>query len=216
MNLHDFFKPEWKKLLLPVLMVIVFLFTIWRIYNYTAIMDDNICDLYRFLDVTLAIYKGDFVEIDNETVILNKTNQTITQQQMDEWEEQYERSASLAEDLGDDYRNTRILSAVFMFTDPFFPKPCEYGPTFRPAYFPETSCYWYISEEAYDCYAQFFSVYAEGSSVYAELTGMDGYNPVTTLTISGNVIFIFLEWYVFSSVVLGAFRKIASLVKKKR
>lgn len=184
MGIGSFLRPEWKKFILPIVFIILFIVMISSFYYTASVLDKYGCEvasLYERLDT----YREQ-----NDTSGITQTVDAL-----ESLSQNYKNDMKITEGVGP------VLSIVLAI-DPIVPVPCEFmvsGLTLTP-------CQFYASEETYNC--------MKGSiggtiSVFAE-PEIKEYKGVSVATLGLNVLLLFVEGYLISAVVLFIYRKIRS------
>ena len=185
MTIKDFFKPEWKKFILPIIIIILFLVTIKSFYSIGDVMDKYICKM-----LYLSQEKQDYLRRDN----ILAANQTYNQKLLPLYK-------NLTDDL-DKIRDKEPLINFFYTINPVIPMPCR-------AYLPEKSCKFYINEETYRCRTAAGSYKGTGESPMP-------YRKPTLFNFGLNILLLFFEGYIISSIILGIFRKLPKSNRKNQ
>ncbi len=125
MGIKEFLKPEWKKFVLPVIFVTLFLVAINAFYSYGSVIDKHGCE-------TISLYKELQDNINkNDTVVINQT--------MAKW-------LAMSQNMERDILRFEVIVPVFTFLntiDPVFTLPCEVI---------GSNCEFYINEDTYKCF----------------------------------------------------------------
>jgi hypothetical protein len=120
-----FLKFEWKKFILPLILIILFAYQTYVFYSIGSLMDKSICQITNIQETARNYIKQNNTEMLDELTI--------------------ERGLKMKE-LQEDINNAMGIKAIFYITtaiDPFFPVSCEI--TFK------NYCRHYVSQETYNC-----------------------------------------------------------------
>lgn len=200
--MKDILRMEWQKLFLPIVLMASFLFLVYLTYDELAFIDENACEIMDIFEFLIAAGQGDLVLLDNETLYHNMTNTTYTQAQFERWDMLINETEYL---VGGPSLNPGPLIFLFGLIDPIYPKPCELSGA-------DSGCYWYISEDAYDCMGR-ESVYTEAGDGFFVLYGFMGYGDIPAYRsldigeIALNLVFLFIEGYLVSALLLYGYRR---------
>jgi hypothetical protein len=209
MSIKEFLEPDWRKIVLPAITIIVFLLLTIETYNQLSYFDRQGCEARSYFDMLIEISEGNAVLLDNDTLFLNRTNVTITKEQMDRWEEIFNE----AERLSKEHKiNPEPFWRFFGTINPFSPYPCEFT-TLEYSYLFEnvrylSNCQWFISEKTHGC------MFA--NSEYVTFDEIPEYEGVTPKLLAVNILFLFVEWYLISCFLLWGHGKVLEFIRKGR
>lgn len=187
MNWKEFLRPEWKKFILPIILIAIFIFVINYLFFLGSTFDKYICQLTSLV---------------NNLQTLRENNQTLAYNQT--LDEARSLVKSLQNDVTSRGGNTKLfLDSVktIKTIDPFVPVPCEIMPSHL--------CQYYLNKESYDCI-----INANVSSPFIILgtPNIPEYNKVSFITIGLNILFLFVEGYLISCLIALGYNKF----KKKK
>lgn len=185
MSIKEFIKPEWKKFILPIVFIIFFLILINTFYFWGSVVDKYGCEL---------------ISLEEEYIINIKQNNTLTINQ----------SINKIESLPSAYQIYPIF--IFLQTiDPIIPVPC--GFFIRG----NIICEYYITEDTYSC------IKNKGLEIEKTLGSLGSlifklsfpmfnvtseYKKASIITQTLNILLLFIEGYLISSVILFAYRRL--------
>ncbi|MEA3329986.1 MAG: hypothetical protein U9Q06_04555 [Nanoarchaeota archaeon] len=176
---NSFIGLEWKKLVLPIILVIFFSYQIFVFYSVSNVMENYSCDANEFLQ------KVETFRQQNNTEELNKT--------ILEWKPKAEK---FKEDLEKSIGSETIFS-ISSTINPFFPFPCELSP--------KNYCRYYISKKSFDC--MFDVDFNSGlGSLFA--VSKPEYKKVSIFLLIFHLAIIFTIGYLISAIILLIFRNV--------
>ncbi len=200
MEIKAFLRPEWKKMILPLIFILIFMFLIYSSYTIASIGDDYICEYCEFTDIIYDIHNID----QNDTLTIN---QTVT------------KIENLSNNFKQDIEKKEIISTYglifigpMMIINPIYPGPCELGDSLLNTDF----CVYYTSEESYNCLddlSEKIEKFSENSPIIMMISFPE-YKQLSIFNIVANLIFLFIEGYLISSIILLIYRKLDKLIKK--
>jgi len=120
-----FFDFEWKKIILPVILILLFIFLLINFYNFGHSLDKYICQLRPILEEQSVAHHN------NDSLALN--------QSYNKW---INLSNNLKKELAFFTKITPVTN-IFSFIDPFIPIPCEESES--------NFCRFYMGKESYIC-----------------------------------------------------------------
>jgi len=195
MGLKEFLKPEWRKFVLPAIFIIFLVISLSSFYALDAIFDDFLCD-----QIEIAEEFRNYAE-ENEgqagSLEFNKTIEVFTERMKLNNEKPAERMKAI---VGMNYILIPAWSIIAI--DPFLPLPTYlYDAPKRITIIPERVIHeLYISRKTYDCVKSLDGVFREMNE--------HEYMQVSIFTLIFNFLFLFIEGYLLSAVVLFVYRKI--------
>ena len=175
-----FFDFEWKKTILPAILIILFIISLISFYNLGQDLNKTSCKLPELL-IQLQENKRN-----NDSVAFNQT-----------YKELDELSKNYTEDIQSFQKNLPIIY-IFQYTDPFTPLPCEYN-------IKSIFCRYYINQESYNCEKEIYP-----KPLYADLTEavIKDYKRISIWVILLNVLYILIFGYLLSCPIFYLFSKI--------
>jgi len=174
----EFFGVEWKKFILPVLLIILFVVVINSFYSLGSVMDKYGCEMVSLVREQITNVKQ------NNTFAINQTANKMK---------------SLSENIQKDMKKFQNIEPVFNFLkmlDPIIPVPCE----FMDGNF----CRFYINESTYNCLTSLKT--NEGTGLTQPK--IVEYKRASIITFGLNGLLLFTEGYLISSLILFIYRKI--------
>ncbi|MCD6215533.1 MAG: hypothetical protein B6U68_01965 [Candidatus Aenigmarchaeota archaeon ex4484_14] len=183
MCFKELLRPEWKKFILPIIFVILFLFTVSTFYSVASVMDKYVCDIASLFQQQEDSFKQKDMTALNQTV---------------------EKMDSLREEMTNELKNIDKLEEPISLSlraiisiDPFFPTSCSYVTT--------DFCKFYISEKTYNCSRDIASKSFRLLPIELKLKE---YQRVSLAILGLHGLILFLEGYLISAVVLFSYRKL--------
>ena len=170
---------EWKKTILPIIIIILLGYQTYVYYSLSKINQDIACDLYTF-QKNMDIYKKQ-----NNTELLTQT--------LNEWSP---KSDKFQKELNKNKGNEIIL-IISQKIDPFFPAPCEIVSS--------KYCRYYMNKESYDCMKNMMNLILE-NSIFDTKT--PEYKQVSFLIIALHFVLLSVLSYLISSIILLLFRNV--------
>jgi len=167
----DFLKLDWKKFILPIILIIIFLVVINALRASGSIEDKYDCQVVTLIQKNVANINS------NDTVAISQVNSEMKLLSQDKQKEikplQYSNS----------------ISAFVKIIDPIIPLPCEeLGKS--------NICKFYINKDTYDCIKNIdFS-----GNVFSQ-PKMSVYKPLSLWIVILNVLILFIEGYFVSSII---------------
>ncbi|MCD6226357.1 MAG: hypothetical protein J7J93_00990 [Candidatus Aenigmarchaeota archaeon] len=198
MNWEEFLRPEWKKIILPAIFILIFIILIKISYDAASLSDKYLCDIF-------SLVKQIHVCIEQNNTECFEESQIILENLSNNFMNDLERNRLL--------KNEKIFFNVFMNMkkiNPLLPFPCEHNMDVK-------YCRFYISKETYDCYANFT---IPENIIFHIIFGfykkeMREYKKVSFFDISLNTLILFIEGYLISCLILFCYRKIIRRVKNE-
>jgi len=199
MNWKEFLKPEWKKIILPSILILIFIILIKFSYDTASLFDKYLCEIF-----SVAKQKQVYIEQNNTKAL----------------EDIEIRLENLSNNFRIEVEKNRLLKLAdeeFFFhafmnmkkINPLLPFPCEHNIVdLRYKH-----CRFYINEETYDCLANFTSPKNIIFGFYKK--EMREYKKVSFFDISLNILILFIEGYLISCLILFCYRKIIRRVKNE-
>jgi hypothetical protein len=174
----DFFKLNWKKFILPVILIIIFLVVINALRISGSIGDKYDCQVVTLIQKNIDnAQKNDTAavnQVDSEMKLLAQNKQKEVKHL------QYSES----------------ISAFVKIINPIVPFPCEnLGKS--------NVCQFYINKETYDCLKKLDI----NGDIFSQ-PKMSVYKPVSLWIILLNVLLLFIEGYFVSSIIMFFYGKI--------
>ena len=195
MDIKEFLKPDWKKLILPFILIILYIYIVAFSSRVGQLMDTYMCDSFSLnRKITEAYQNNETDKIDQYKEEMNYLSGKM-------------RTAS--ENL--DIDNIVVIYNFMKFINPVMPLPCELEST--------NFCAHYASKETYDCFVD-FEDYLKGpsASVTAGLlspTAMVEYRKSTFFTHVFSIIVLIIEGYLVSALVVFLYKKIKNRTSEK-
>ncbi len=198
MSLKEFLKPEWKKIILPVIFISIFIILIKFSYDTASLFDKYMCEM-----LSVAKQRQVYIEQNNTEAL----------------EEIEIQSENLSNNFRSEVEKNRLLKLAdeeFFFhtfmsmkkINPLLPFPCEHN-IMDLRY---KHCRFYINEEAYNCFINFTSF---ENIIFGFNKEMIEYKKVSFFDISSNILILFIEGYLVSCLILFCYRKIIRKVKNE-
>ncbi|MBT3720674.1 hypothetical protein HN789_02195 [archaeon] len=172
--MKEFLKPNWKKFLLPIFLIVCFFVLVKYYFYYAIIVDEHTPTLINFIDEIEEYRKL------NDSRSMNKTGKNI---------ENYVTQNKIKEKFSK-LQDIEFLAVFLPMINPFMPQPCE----FRFS----TFCKYYIDETTYNL------IESRGSFAGASLFDYEKkeYVQISYFDIFFNTIILFAEGYLFSCLVI--------------
>ena len=183
--MKEFLRFEWKKTILPFILILLFFYALSVIYPVVKQMDDYVCEVISLnTEITKAISANDTlsakVAAEKIKVLMEKNGVEKRMDQID--------------------KNEWLMNMLVY--DPLFPLPCE----FSSAKF----CRYYVSKETYDCFS---NIEMPENSLFA--LRMTEYVSFSVWDVLINTLFLFTAGYLISSSALSGYRFIIQRFQKK-
>ena len=182
-------KPEWRKFVLPIILVVMLLYVSFSSASIVTVFDKYTCEISDLSKQYIAADKQ------NNTEVKDSINQS---------------SEGIRKKISEDVNKINALAvrefAFFLSTiNPLTPLPCEL--TLSPL------CTPYMNKKSYDCLADLANFTKQNieNRTIAENIKIREYSEPTAPIIYNSII-VFVEGYIISAVALGLYRK----SKKKR
>lgn len=180
---------EWKKIILPIILMILFGYQLFLFYSIADLNNNFICNAREFIE------KGQTYKEQNNTELLNKLDK--------EWQQiTREFSSGMNNLMGSEI--TFISTSII---DPFFPIPCSLKNT--------EYCKYYITEKTFDCANFKLSPFAH--KLFK--TKIPKYEPVSIYLLVFHFILLGVVGYLLSAIFLWILRnrktKISQLFTNK-
>ncbi len=189
MCFKELLRPEWKKFVLPIIFIILFLFTISTFYSVASVMDKYVCDIASLFQQQEDSFKQKDMVAFNQTV---EEMNTLREEMMNEL-----KNIDKLEEPS--FLSLRVIISI----DPFFPMSCSYVTT--------DFCKFYISKESYDCSRDIASKSFALPPIELKLKE---YQRVSLAILGLHGLILFLEGYLISAVVLFSWRKLRKKMRK--
>jgi ABC-type multidrug transport system fused ATPase/permease subunit len=205
MGIGKLLKPERKKFVLPAIFIIVFLFMASApAYSWGPALDKYACEyLSLWQEATTNAEK-------NDTYALNKTLEKMSALSGN-WQKENEKQG-LTMTLPLQYFSAAFLKTI----NPVTPVPCEYSAGGSMIYNPSMAndfCVFYISRDSYDC-TEGLRKLLSPVKIPVNITGQteqterkEEYRQASAVTLGANILILFAEGYLLSSVILFIYRK---------
>jgi len=174
-----FLKFEWKKIILPIILIILFSYEVYVFYSIGNVMNEYSCDIADYINDAVKYREQ------NNTEMLKKI---------------FLESRSLAEKLQRDIikaSGSETVLHIVMKINPFFPVACEI--------FSQNYCKNYISKKSFYC-ANLQSRSVSAPMLFNPK--IQKYNPISIWLITLHFILLFVIGYLVSAVILWIFRNI--------
>lgn len=184
MCFKELLRPEWKKFVLPIIFIILFLFTISTFYSVASVMDKYVCSLTDLIKEQHTAFEN------NDTVTINETQKKINE---------------TFQVIGPEFKQLEDFWPVvefIKFINPITPIPCELSLS--------DFCMFYTNEDTYNC---FKSTEPPTSLSIIELE-VKPYKKVSISAFALSIMILFLEGYLISAVVLFSWRKLRKKMRK--
>lgn len=188
MNIKEFLKPEWKKFILPIVFILLFLVVV----NF----------FYYSIVPTFYEYHCKIAYLDKKMELATEQNDTLAIKQL------LEDMLYLQEDT---FRSMREPASVFYFCSALFigainpiSMPCEMIYDYVPADF----CEFYMREDTYNC-LKTLNVTTIPKTISDRV-----YKKASITQFVLNVLILFVEGYLISSVILFFYRRVKRRRKK--
>lgn len=195
MDIREVLEPEWKKFILPLVLIILFSFVINTFYSISSITNKYGCEI-----VSLVQEQNDNIK-QNNTLAFNETvKKSISLIQ------RMQNDADYLELNKNEKKNKVFFEPVYSFLnviDPALPVPCELQNT--------RFCEYYVNKQTYDCTIRMIGQNETGGlnqAVIFEKIPMKDYTKSSIINLGSNVLLLFVEGYLVSSLILFAYRKI--------
>jgi hypothetical protein len=176
-ELKDAFRPEWKKLVIPIILLVIYAILVNHFYQFGSLEDKYVCQLAS-LNEDYVVYR-----LSNQTSVLGYNN-TV------------EKLGNLRSEIGDEISRISVPNVLFLIVetvDPLIPAPCE-SANQTGAYV----CKYYSSKETQDCLADIAVFMNGGNATGVEQSSRPAYEKVSYFDVGFNSILIFLEGYIIS------------------
>jgi hypothetical protein len=183
MELREVFRPDWKKMIIPIILLIIYAVLVNHFFQFGAFEDKYVCQM---------------VSLNKEYLVYRYNNQTDVRGYV----LNVEKQNSLKQEIQDELSRTSVPNALFLIVetvDPLLPAPCESANQTR-AY----TCRYYSSKETQDCIADIAVFINGGNSSDSDQTVRPAYVNVAYGDIVANAILIFAEGYIISVVLFIA------------
>ncbi len=189
---RGFFEVEWKKFILPILLIILFGYLVYVYFSVANITDQTSCYILEQGNLIRKYYE--------------QGNEKMLQKTMDETVLTLSQISSKF-NVGIAYGSSFWLISSISRIYPFFPVSCEV------AFSPGEQCRYYISKESYDCMLEPINSSGDGISGILSIFSVNvpEYRKVSTFMLVLHFILIFIWGYLISAILLFLFR---SLKKK--
>jgi len=182
MNIREFLRPEWRKLILPAVFIILFLVLISIFYSFVPVQNEYGCD-YALVIREMNSYYDE-----------NRTDEATIEQIEIKYRALRDKMFG-GLDLGGYFP----IYITILTLDPFIPLPCEY-PEYTAFSLTKYFCEHYFNKETFNCY------YNTTPSIF----GIDeqkaalsmGYKGPSFTSVVINILILFIEGYLISSVIL--------------
>jgi len=194
MDWKEFLKLDWKKFVIPSILIIVFMIFISWFFAVSKPLEKHGCEMIELYN-RLANYRER-----NDTLGMNKTI-TELESLRNQIREEIDSSTFLFKDIDD----VRVIYDFIIKIDPAFPTPCSISTT--------KNCRYFISKSTYDCMIESYRKGEATESLFGliEPQELPPYNKLSTLDLSLNIVILFSEGYLFSCLISWIYNK----VKKK-
>jgi len=188
MKFKEFIRPEWKKFVIPAVMILFFLNTIFSFYQSEGVLDKYGCR------ITSSIQTLNLARAQNNTELFNSTRIIARELQYNLTSEGNTSLIRFEDSLWPAER-------LFILINPLTPFPCEFVFT--------SHCRHYTTEETYNCFSSL-----NLTGLYSAFsTEIKPYTPLDFWIILVSAIILLVEGYVFSAIILWAFRELKTMFK---
>ncbi len=198
MNWKEFLRLEWKKIIIPVIFIVLFLNIINTLHSFGLIEDKYACDISRGIRDIKEFRKR------NDTSPVNTTINRLEN-----------LSESMTDEIVAIVNELLYLPAIYSFAfirviDPFFPTSCEFYAGIGNYEF----CQYYMSEETYDCIIN--ALPGPNTFIGVDLwrDEFKSYTELGVPVLLFNIIFLFIEGYIISCLIVFIYRKIRGYKKR--
>jgi hypothetical protein len=175
----SFIEFEWKKIVLPIILIILFTYQIFVFYSVSNVVEDYLCDANEVLQNIETFREQNNIEQLNKTIL--------------EWQPKAEKfEKDLEKSLG-----SETIFMVSQTINPFFPFPCELSP--------KNHCRYYISKKSFDCMYDVDS--SSGFDPLFEVSKPE-YKKVSVFLLIFHLAIIFIIGYLISAIIIFIFRNI--------
>lgn len=185
----EFLKPDWKKFILPIVLIIIYFFLIGYFSRIGDVMDAYTCERISI----------------REKIIDAVQNNESAEAYMEESRIQMEKWRLASENL--DVDNIIGLYNLMKFIDPFIPSPCEFTAS--------NYCVHYSSQETFDCITNFVKVTDEPSGLIAIPINIEEYRRGSFFTHIPNFLILIMEGYLISALVILFYKKIKNRTRER-
>ncbi len=215
MDLKEFLRFEKKKMILPIIFLAMLLYTIFMFQSMGYYSDKSSFHMIEYLEERNEILERYNALKDNNASIedLKKTENILEQKRdtyiniTDGLYEQYDKALILS----DDQRNK-----IFHYSrtiNPFLPVSCMYISN-KNQY-----CRHYISKDTYDILYGFLEDSKKENktaSVLLSEPDIESFKPITNTTIILNALFVIIEGYLISCIILFGLRKGSNYYRSRK
>ncbi len=178
MDWKDFLKPNSKKFILPVILLLLSIYVVASSFSIVAVFDKHTCETSDLSKQYISAEK------ENKTDIVKALNDT---------------AQKTSKKIEDELKTVNMIgvreSAILVSTlDPAFPLPCELAPS--------PLCIIYSSKKSYDCLADlanFTKENMENKTISDSIKIREYSEP--TIPIVVNFAFVFIEGYAISCLI---------------
>lgn len=187
-TVKEFFKPELKKFIIPLIFFVIFVLLLNTFYSFGKFTDEITCEMSQNV-IKVEEYR--------------RNNDTESLQKMEAVFEGYNKNTdfnSIRETIQISYPFIKFLSIM----DPFLPVPCEL--------IADKNCRYYSSRQSYDCLTRMQEETGLNSIISVE---SKQYTKISVLNIIINSIILIIVGYIISSIMLFTLRKFIFLTSKK-
>ncbi|MGV8162209.1 MAG: hypothetical protein ACP5N2_02630 [Candidatus Nanoarchaeia archaeon] len=229
MSLKEFLKPEWKKFVLPVLLVLMFIFVLFPFYSIGSFNNDVACEVYpKILDLSknLQEINSGFVEWESGTYSEEELR-IKTKQEEQRLIEEYQKDPVVIDATAKAQKRELAFTLlednpVFDFIDDINPltfESCEYIGA-HSNFEEHKNCKFYMNENTYFCLKSLRQQYqteneqSEGTTIFDALNLNEEYKKFTILDIFINTIYLIILGYLVSALILFCFRTLESARKE--
>lgn len=195
--INDFLKIEFKKFILPVFLIILFIYQTHVYFSIGNFGDETYCYMIEQRELMESYSQNNNYALLGKAI--NETEIKINQ-------------------LGEDFNVNVVEKPAFNFISsiskiyPIFPVSCEIEVN------PVKHCRYYFSKESYDCTLELYTIMSGGDSDLMKSmfkSNFPDYKKISMLLILIHFILIFIWGYLLSAILLFAFRKIKRKIRKK-
>ncbi len=187
MGIKEFLKPEWKKFVLSIILIMSYLVLLSNFYSYGAAIDTFIQEQESFSQELKSAQEQ------NNTLLIEQLNK---------------RGLELRKSINPAMLNLEKIEFIYVFIekiDPFLNVPCELVR--------KSSCEHYGNKKTYDSSVALMSITSDFNIF--EKPDIIEYRKASVFTALFNVVILFIEGYLLSSIILFIFRILKKTKKQE-
>jgi hypothetical protein len=197
--LHEFLRFEWKKMIIPIILIAIMLFFMNYFYAFGSIADRYICDTFDLMEQSMEYRQQ------NNTESLLAVEQELIQNTLDMRNETEKIRGGVSQS------QMYYLFQVFYYIDPFFPLSCEFiimdMNSFRWSF-----CQAYISEKTYECSNEFIER-DRGATTFFGQSNLMKYQGFNIGVFILNIAYLTVIGYIISCFVVFPLRKLLGKIR---